>query len=453
MPERLKPWFAGILRQYGYSAEQIQERTEMMKFGFEPGDIVSEVMTFGSPTPVEVVISGKDLSESRQYAETVLAELRQNQFLRDVQIHQTLDYPTVDVRIDREKANLSGVTVADVGKSLLVATSSSRMLARNYWIDKHSGVSYQVQVQTPIQRMTSVAQVETIPVERVSPGINLMVRDVASVARGSMPGEFDRTSMQRFLSITANVQGEDLGRAATQIQQALKSRGDPPPSIHVESRGQVKPMTEMFQSLYFGLGISVFVILVLLTGYFQSPLVALTSIGAVPGVLTGVAGILYLTGTTLNIESFMGAIMSIGVSVSNSVMLATFMLVEWKKGRHVHEAAVRGAEERLRPILMTACAMIVGMVPMSLGLEAGSKLEAPLGRAVIGGLGVSTFATLLILPSIFALIIGDRKYQSPSVDPDDLESKHFHDTEADPSDQASPVASAPGVPADGGGNL
>ena len=414
-----------MLRKRGYSDEQAQDRADLMKFGFEPGDIISEVMTFGSPTPIEVVVSGKDLPQSLEFADKVVAELRRNKYLRDVQIHQTLAYPTVDIRINRQKANLSGVTAEDVGKSVLVATSSSRMLARNYWIDAKSGVSYQVQVQLPMQRMTSEDQVATIPLEKITPGINLMVRDVAGVARGFMPGEFDRLAMQRFLSITANVQGEDLGRAATQIDQAIHAAGKPPHGIHIESRGQVAPMNTMFYYLYFGLGIAVLVILVLLTGYFQSPLLAVTSIGAVPGVLTGVMAILFCTGTTLNIESFMGTIMSVGVSVSNSVMLVTFMTMEWRRGRPVHVAAVRGAEERLRPILMTACAMTIGMVPMSLGLESGSKLEAPLARAVIGGLVLSTFATLLILPSIFTLIMGERKYQSPSIDPDDRASKHF----------------------------
>jgi multidrug efflux pump subunit AcrB len=226
------------------------------------------------------------------------------------------------------------------------------------------------------------------------------------------------------LSITANVEGEDLGRASRQIDDALDRAGQPPRGVHVESRGQVAPMNEMFESLAVGLAVAVAVILVLLTGYFQSPRLALASIGAVPGVLCGVAVMLYLTGTTLNIESFMGAIMSVGVSVSNSVMLITFTARDWREGAPVQEAAVRGARERLRPILMTACAMIVGMVPMALALESGSQMEAPLGRAVVGGLLVSTFATLLILPAVFSIVMGSKKYQSPSQHPDDPESRH-----------------------------
>jgi multidrug efflux pump subunit AcrB len=425
LPERLEPWLAGVLRKEGYSAEEAEERARQLQFGFQPGDIVSEVMSFGSPTPIEVLASSPNQSDTRAYQEKVLAELRANPFLRDVQFHQELDYPTVDVRIDRSRANLSGTNTESIGKSVMEATSSSRMLYRNYWIDKKSGVSYQVQVQTPISRMTSVAQVETLPLRKVSPGINLMVRDVAHVRKGFMAGEIDRTSMQRYLSITANIEGEDLGRAARQIEDALRRAGRPPRGVHVEQRGQVKPMNQMFAWLAIGLTAAVFVIFVMLTAYFQSPRLAISALGAVPGVLSGVVVILYLTNTTLNIESFMGTIMSVGVSVSNSVMLVTFMAAEWQKGLSVRDSAVRGAGERLRPILMTACAMTIGMVPMSLGLESGSKMEAPLGMAVIGGLVMSTFSTLLVLPAIFTLVLGERKFEQASIDPDDRISKYY----------------------------
>ena len=203
---------------------------------------------------------------------------------------------------------------------------------------------------------------------------------------------------QRYLTLTANVEGEDMGRASRQVAQAIAAAGEPPRGVRVEPMGQLPPMIEMFKSLGIGLAVAVFVIFVLLTAYFQSPRLALISIGAVPGVLAGIAIILYFTNTSLNIESFMGSIMCLGVSVSNSVMLVTFMDEHWKAGEPSTEAAIVGASERLRPILMTACAMTVGMVPMALALERGSQMQAPLGRAVIGGLVMSTFATLLVRP-------------------------------------------------------
>jgi len=245
-----------------------------------------------------------------------------------------------------------------------------------------------------------------------------------------MPGQIDRVSSQRAVSITANIEGADLGTASRKVEKAIREAGELPSGVGITTRGQTGTMYDMFRSLGQGLAIAVVVIQVLLTGYFQSPRLALTSIGAVPGVLLGVVAALVSTGTTLNIESFMGSIMCIGVSVSNSVMMVTYMNDRWREGLGVREAAVKGAEERLRPIIMTACAMTTGMLPMALALEEGSQMQAPLGRAVIGGLVCSTLSTLLILPSIFVLILGpNRKPTQVSIDPDDAESPLFDGSE------------------------
>lgn len=425
IPKQLVPWLTGVLERRGWTPDDARVRATQISLAFEPGDIVSEVMSFGSPTPVEVVVASPNLADVRKHALAVLKEMKKIPSLRDVQLYQLLDYPTVRVEIDRERAGLSGMTVKDIVDGLLVGTSSSRYVTKNYWRDPKSGVDYQVQVQVPTQRMDNAAQVETLPLRMVNPDMNLMIRDVASVSTGTSPGQIDRMSMQRYLSILANVEGEDLGRAAVQIRRAIAEAGAPPRGVRVFVRGQVAPMTDMFGSLTFGLALSVVVILVLLTGYFQSPRLGLISVGAVPGVVSGVAVILLLTGTTLNIESFMGSIMCVGVSVSNSVLLSTFMDGHWRKGTPAHEAAVMGAKDRLRPILMTATAMVLGTLPMALALEEGSEMTAPLGRAVIGGLVVSTFATLLVLPPMFALVMSRRKRVSPSVDPDDPASPHY----------------------------
>jgi multidrug efflux pump subunit AcrB len=424
LPEKLVPWLTRLLVQEGYSRENAELRAAKVFFGFQPGDIVSQVMSFGSPTPVEVMVVGPERDAVRAFALKVLAEMEKIRGLRDVQLYQQLDYPTVRVDIDRQKAGLSGVTVKDVTDALLVGTSSSRYVVRNFWRDPKSGVDYQVQVQVPIQRMSRPQQVETLPIKEADPESNLMVRDVANVQTGVTAGEIDRSAMQRYLSITANLAGDDLGRATTEVRQAIKNAGEPPRGVRVDVRGQVAPMTEMFRSLAVGLALSVVVIQVLLTGYFQSSRLALISIGGVPGVVCGVVMILLATGTTLNIESFMGSIMCIGVSVSNSVLLSTFMDHHWQAGMPAAKAAVEGARERLRPILMTAGAMVLGTIPMALALEEGSGMTAPLGRAVIGGLVVSTFATLLIVPAMFTLVIGDAKKVSPSVDPEDPASRH-----------------------------
>jgi multidrug efflux pump subunit AcrB len=232
--------------------------------------------------------------------------------------------------------------------------------------------------------------------------------------------------MRRYLSLTANVEGEDLGRVIERLDAAIVRAGRPPRGIEVDLRGQVRPMREMFRSLEIGLGVAVVVILIMLTAYFQSPLLALSAVASVPAVLAGVVLALRITGTTLNIESFMGAIMAVGVAVSNAIMLVSFGdRHRLEEGMPADRAAITAAKGRLRPIIMTGCAMVAGMIPMSLGLEEGSEQNAPLGRAVIGGMVLATFATLLVLPAVFTLLLGRASHQSPSLDPDDPASAHY----------------------------
>ena len=425
LPDKVIPWMAKRLEEGGLSKSEAERQAKLSTFGFEPGDIVSAVMSFGSTTPIAVRIVGTDLKVVRQHAEKIAANLRRIPFLRDVGFVQQLDYPSVELDIDREKAGLSGAKVDDVKNAIVMATASTRFLSLNYWIDVKTGFDYLVQIQVPPLRMDKLEDIETLPVQSVNPLVNLMVRDVATVRKGVRPGEIDRDMSQRYVTLTANVEGEDMGRASDQVAEALAAAGAPPRGVRVKTMGQLPPMNEMFESLGIGLGVAVFVIFVLLTAYFQSPRLALISIGAVPGVLAGIAIMLYFTNTSLNIESFMGSIMCLGVSVSNSVMLVTFMDEHWKAGSLSANAAVTGASERLRPVLMTACAMTVGMVPMALALERGSQMQAPLGRAVIGGLVMSTFATLLVVPSIFALVIGRKVPESASIYPDDPESPNY----------------------------
>lgn len=425
LPEQVVPWLAGVLEQGGRTPAEAQARAQQMSFAFEPGDVVSQVMSFGSPTPIEVVVMGPNRDDIRAHALKILGEMKKIPALRDVGLYQLLDYPTVRVNIDRERAGLSGVSMKDITDAMLVGTSSSRYVVRNFWRDPKSGVDYQIQVQVPTQRMDHPEQVETLPLKKIDAENNLMLRDVATVRPGTTPGQIDRSSMQRYLSIVANVEGDDLGRAAVRLHQALAAAGEPPRGVRVQVRGQVAPMEEMFRSLALGLTLSVVVILVMLSGYFQSPRLGLISIGAVPGVVSGVTLLLWLTNTTLNIESFMGSIMCVGVSVANSVLLSTFMQENWRGGMSFERSAEKGAKDRLRPILMTAIAMLLGTLPMALALEKGGEMTAPLGVAVIGGLIVSTFATLLIVPSVFVIVMRGAKRVSPSLDPDDTTSLRF----------------------------
>jgi multidrug efflux pump subunit AcrB len=435
-----------------------------VKLQFEAGDIVEQVMSFGSPTPVQVTVNGPNLAENRAYAEKVRQQLAQIPTLRDLQYEQSLDYPTIEVNVDRELAGLSGVTAEEVGRALAPATLSSRFTTPLFWRDPKSGNGYQVQVEIPQSKMNSISQVEQIPV-KAGDGTQILVQDVAQVRPGSMPGQVDRYNMKRMISLTANIESEDLGNVAKHIDAALqavnkslwtaytspegqpgwkheitkevlyqKELPGPPKGLSIEVRGQVFPMRQMFgglaggkvyEGLTGGLIAAVLVILLLLTAYFQSVRLAFVVISTTPAVIAGVVLALFVTRTTLNVQSFMGAIMAVGVAVANAILLATFAEVGRREGKEVGAAAVEGAKHRLRPILMTSCAMIAGMAPMSLGLGEGGEQTAPLARAVIGGLAVATFATLFILPSVFAVIQGRSSTRSPSLDPDDPESPNF----------------------------
>ena len=405
--------------------EKLNLQYPNVHFSFEPADIVSDVMSFGSPTPIEVAISGANYADDRAFAAKVRDELAKIPALRDLQYGQSLDYPTVNVEIDRERAGMSGVTVEEIARSLVTGTSSSRFVMPNYWPDPKTGIGYQVQVEIPFALMNSMRQVETIPIQR-SGGPSLLLRDVAKVRRGSMPGEFDRYNMKRSISLTANIEGEDLGSVATQVTRAIERAGAPPKGVNVDSRGQSVPMREMLTGLSIGLAMSIVVIGLLLTANFQSIRLALVTISTAPAVISGVVVALWLTQTTLNIQSFMGAIMGIGVAVANAILLVTFAERRRREASaQAGEAAVFGAEGRLRPILMTSCAMIAGMLPLALVLGEGGAQSAPLGRAVIGGLVAATAATLLVLPAIFAMAQSSATRHSASLDPDDPASRYF----------------------------
>jgi multidrug efflux pump subunit AcrB len=257
-----------------------------------------------------------------------------------------------------------------------------------------------------------------------------MLRDVARVTSGTAPGEYDRYNMKRTVSLSANIAGADLGRVAGEVSRAIARAGDPPKGATVEVRGQVGPMNDILRGLAFGLAAAVIVVLLLLTANFQSVRLALVVISTVPAVIAGVVLALLLTGSTLNLQSFNGAIMSVGVAVANAILLVTFAERSRLGGEGAPLAAVNGAEGRLRPILMTACAMIAGMAPLALGLGEGGEQSAPLGRAVIGGLAAATVATLGVLPAVFALVQGRAGRASASLDVFDPESRFYRSGEA-----------------------
>jgi multidrug efflux pump subunit AcrB len=388
------------------------------QFSFEAADIVTQIMNFGAPTPVEINVVGPDLGADRAFAEKLRAEVMKIGGLRDLQYDEPLDYPSIDINVDRERAGQLGVTTASVGKSFLAATSSSRFVTPNYWADPKSGVGYQVQVQVPQDEMTSIQDVEHIP---VTPGASThpLMGDVAHVGYGTVVGEYHRLNGQRVVTLTANVAGEDLGRISKQLDSAIRHAGDPPRGVKITVRGQISPMKQTLTNLGAGLLVAVLVIYLLLSANFQSLRLAFVVLSTVPAVVCGVLFVLLLSGTTLNLQSFMGAIMAIGVAVANAILLITFAEECRCAGNTAMASGIQGAKTRLRPILMTSMAMIAGMIPMALGLGEGGGQTAPLGRAVIGGLLFATAATLLVLPVVFATVQGRANTTSPSLDPDD----------------------------------
>ena len=394
---------------------------------FEAADIISQVMSFGSPTPIEVAVQGPQLAASRAFAEKVRAELVKIDSLRDLQYAQPLDYPSLQIQINRDRAGQFGVSAADVARSLVAATSSSRYTDLNFWRDPGSGNGFQIQVEIPQAKMASLEDVADLPVTpRTGDGETgrPLLADVASVDYGTVPGEVDRYNMQRVVSFTANIHGKPLGQIVADIRQAIARAGAPPRGVTVYNRGQVPAFEETLAGLRTGLLLAILVIFLLLAANFQSFRLAFAVVSGVPAVIVGVLLMLLVTGTTLNVQSFMGAIMAIGISVANAILLVTFAEDARRDGASVHAAAVEGSRSRLRAILMTATAMIAGMIPIAVGTGERAQTAA-LGRAVIGGLFMATLATLMVLPSVYALVQARVRSASPTLDPDDPASKYY----------------------------
>ncbi len=350
LPERLVPWLAQRLEtDYDYSPAQAIGRASQIKFSFEPADVVNQVMSFGSPTPVEVVVTGPNLAVNQAHAQKIFAGLKQIESLRDLQFGQVMDYPRIRVEVDRERIGFAKLTVADAANAMIAATSSSRYMVPVFWADPKSGIGYQVQLEVPPARINSFDEVGMIPIKPQSGGGQILMRDMARIKAGTMPEEYSRLNQKRYISISANIEGEDLGRVSAKLEQAIAEAGELPRGVEVEIRGQVTPMLQMFRGLAVGMGLAVVAVFLMLAAYFQSVRLAVVATATTPAVVAGVAVVLFITNTTLNIESFMGAIMCVGVAVANAILLVTFAERNRQKGETSLHAALSGARERLRP--------------------------------------------------------------------------------------------------------
>ena len=403
--------------------QKMKEALPNVKLSFEPIELTDKILSQGSPTPIEVKIIGKNKKQNEVYADKVIDELQKIPYLRDVKLGSAIHDPAIDINIDRVRAAQLGTNVNDIARSLVAATSSSRYTEKNIWIDPKLNLSYNVQVEVPVNEMRSVDDIKEIPV--TPNAARPVLGDVADIKVDTIYGENDNIGALPVLSVTANLYKKDLGAAAKDVNKAIASIGALPKGLAIETRGLTQVLTETLDSLQSGLLVAIMVIFLMLTANFQSFKVSLVVLCTVPAVLVGSLGLLLLTGSTLNLQSYMGMIMSVGVSISNSVLLVTNAEELRLKNGNALLAAKEAASVRLRPILMTSVAMVVGMIPMASGFGEAGDQSAPLGRAVIGGLIASTFAALLILPLVFAWVQGKTGTESISLDPEDKESKHY----------------------------
>lgn len=387
-----------------------------LRVSFEPIDMTEKIMSQGAATPIEVRVAGKDMQQIEKYATQLVDRLKQIDFLRDVQIAQPLHYPVININVDRFKIAQMGLNIYQVARSVTASTSSSRFSEKNQWLDEKGAYTYQVQVQIPEYSMQTVNDLKEIPLVKGQP--RPVLGDVATFSDSEMPGEYDRAGPRRFLTVSANINGKDLGAATTAVQKEIDELGPPPRGLKTEVKGSSSLLLETLGGLQNGLMLAIVVIFLLLAANYESFKLSFVVLVTIPAVISGSLIMLLLTGSTLNLQSYMGMIMSTGVSVANAILIVTNAEKLRLEYRDAYKAGIVSAGIRLRPILMTSLAMIAGMVPMASGMGESGDQTAPLGRAVIGGLIASTLAALFILPLVYAAIQRKTTYNSPSLMPE-----------------------------------
>ncbi len=391
-------------------------------FWFQPADIVSQVINFGVAAPIDVEIEARDLRQGLTLAETLAAKLRQIAGIVDVRIPETLDYPGLQVDVDRLRAAELGLAQRDVANAVLIALSSSSLVSPNFYVNLVNNVNYPVVVRVPLGEIHSVAELAQVPVTPPSSSQLLAPADargpaavpeaatirlgaIAQITPRNSLNQISHTTVQRVIHVDANLAGRDLGHVADAVDQAIASLGPLPPGIKITLRGQPEVMRASFKTMGIGLILAIVLVYLLMVVLFQTfvdPLIILT---AVPGALVGVLWLLAATHTTLNVESLMGSIMAVGIAVANAILIVSFAN-EYRAqiGADARTGALEAGRTRLRPVLMTALAMILGMLPMAVGHGEGGEQNAPLGRAVIGGLLMATLVTLFVVPVVYTLL-------------------------------------------------
>ncbi len=384
---------------------QLPRRFPGVTFYFLPADIVTQILNFGLPSPIDVQIEGNDVVASQQIAEKIMAQMRQIPGIADLRVQQRLDYPTLEVAVDRVKASQAGYTERDVASSVLNALSGSFQITPMFFVNWKNGVNYNLVAQTPQYRLQSMNDLLNIPLNATNGTSMEILGDVASVARGHEMGLISHYNIRRVIDIYGAVQDRDLGAVSREVQRIVNANQKLlPRGTFIAVRGQIQTMRSSYLGLLAGLGLAVVLVYMLIVINFQSWLDPFIIITALPAALTGIVLFLFLTHTTLSVPALMGALMCMGIATANSILVVSFAKERLREHGDSVRAAIESGATRFRPVVMTALAMIIGMVPMAFGLGEGGEQNAPLGRAVIGGLLAATVATLLFVPAVFSLL-------------------------------------------------
>jgi len=374
-------------------------------FSFLPADIVSQILNFGLPAPIDVQVIGNNQKANYAYANDLLKKIRQVPGIADLRIQQVFNYPQINVTVDRTLAGEVGLTQRDVANSLLVTLSGSSQVQPNFWLNPENGVSYPIVAQMPQYRISSVSDLSNIPITAEKSKSQQYLGGLAKITQGPSPGVVSHYNVQPVIDIFGDTQGRDLGAVSNDVYKILaESKKDLPRGSYTVVRGQVQTMNDAYSQLYLGLAGAVVLVYLVIVVNFQSWLDPFIIITALPGALAGIIWMLFMTGTTLSVPALTGAIMCMGIATANSVLLVSFAREGMENGLDAVAAALEAGFTRFRPVLMTALAMIIGMVPMALAMGEGGEQNAPLGRAVIGGLTVATIATLFFVPTVFSVL-------------------------------------------------
>ena len=389
-------------------------------FSFLPADIVSQILNFGLPAPIDVQVIGNNQKANYAYATDLLKRIRTVPGIADLRIQQVFNYPQINVEVDRTLASEVGLTQRDVANSLLVTLSGSQQVHPNFWLNPENGVSYPIVAQMPQYRVDTMSDLVNIPLASGEANALQYLGGLARITPGPSPGIVSHYNVQPVIDIYGAVQGRDLGALSADIDRLLQeTRKDVPHGSRVVLRGQVQTMTSAYSQLYFGLAGAILLIYLIIVVNFQSWVDPFIIITALPGALAGIIWMLFMTGTTLSVPALTGAIMCMGIATANSILLVSFAREGLAQGFDAPAAAMEAGFTRFRPVLMTALAMIIGMLPMAFALGEGGEQNAPLGRAVIGGLVVATVATLFFVPTVFSLLHArrERPHHEPAIAP------------------------------------